>query len=82
MPRSPLLYSDTLVVPMGGRGQALAAFNAETGALVWKAGDFEFSPASPVIIDVDGQTQLVYFARQRSRRLRSRDRAHAVEPSA
>ena len=59
---SPVLYGDTVIVPMGGPGQVLAAFNARTGALVWKAGDFEFSPASPMIIDVDGQKQLLYFA--------------------
>jgi outer membrane protein assembly factor BamB len=51
-----------LIVSVGGPGQALAAFNPKTGALLWKAGDFEFSPASPIIIDVDGQKQLVYFA--------------------
>ena len=59
---SPLLYGETVIVPMGGAGQVIAAFNAKTGALAWKAGDFEFSPASPTIIDVDGQKQLVYFA--------------------
>jgi outer membrane protein assembly factor BamB len=59
---SPLLYNDMLIVSVGGPGQALAAFNARTGALVWKAGDFEFSPASPMIIDVDGQKQILYFA--------------------
>jgi outer membrane protein assembly factor BamB len=58
---SPLLYGETVIVPMGGAGQALAAFNARTGALVWKAGEVEFSPASPAIIDVDGQKQLLYF---------------------
>jgi outer membrane protein assembly factor BamB len=58
---SPLLYNDTLIVSVGGPGQALAAFNAKTGALVWKAGDVDFSPASPLIIDVDGQKQLLYF---------------------
>jgi outer membrane protein assembly factor BamB len=59
---SPLLYNDTVIVSVGGPGQALAAFNAKTGALIWKAGDFDFSPASPIIIDVDGQKQLLYFA--------------------
>ena len=59
---SPVLYGETVIVPMGGSGQVLAAFNAKSGALVWKAGDFEFSPASPSIIDVDGQKQLLYFA--------------------
>lgn len=61
-PCSPLLYGDTVIVSMGGPGQALAAFNRNTGALAWKGGDFEFSPSSPVIIDVDGQKQLLYFA--------------------
>lgn len=59
---SPLLYGDTVIVPLGGPGQVLAAFNVKTGALVWKAGDFEFAPSSPSIIDVDGQKQLLYFA--------------------
>ena len=59
---SPVLHGEMVIVPMGGPGQVLAAFNAKTGALAWKAGDFEFSPASPVIIDVDGQKQVLYFA--------------------
>ena len=59
---SPLLYNDLLIVSVGGPGQALAAFNAKSGALVWKSGDFDFSPASPIVIDVDGQKQLLYFA--------------------
>lgn len=59
---SPLLHEGLVIVPMGGPGQVLAAFNAQTGALAWKAGDFDFSPASPTLIDVDGQKQLLYFA--------------------
>jgi outer membrane protein assembly factor BamB len=59
---SPLLFGDNVIVPMGGAGQALAAFNVKTGALAWKAADVEFSPASPLIIDVDGQKQILYFA--------------------
>jgi outer membrane protein assembly factor BamB len=62
---SPLLYGDTVIVSMGGAGQTLAAFNQRTGALVWKAGGFEDSPASPIIIDVDGQKQLLYFGGDR-----------------
>lgn len=59
---SPLLYNGTIIVTMGGPGQAVAAFNQQTGALVWKAGDFQSAPASPLVIDVDGQKQLVLFA--------------------
>jgi outer membrane protein assembly factor BamB len=62
---SPLLYSGTIIVTVGGPGQAVAAFNQQTGVLAWKAGDFEESPASPMLIDVDGQPQLVLFAGDR-----------------
>lgn len=62
---SPLAYGDTVVVTGGGRRQAVIAFNRRTGAPVWKAGDFESSPASPIVIDVSGQPQLVVFAADR-----------------
>ena len=62
---SPLLYSDTVIVSMGGAGQTVAAFNQRTGALAWKSGSFESSPSSPIVIDVDGQKQLLYFAGDR-----------------
>jgi outer membrane protein assembly factor BamB len=58
---SPLLYNGTIIVSVGGPGQTLAAFNEKTGALVWKTGDYKMSPASPIVIDVDGQKQLLYF---------------------
>jgi outer membrane protein assembly factor BamB len=59
---SPLFYNGTIIVTMGGPGQSVAAFNQQTGALVWKAGEFQSAPASPILIDVDGQKQLVLFA--------------------
>jgi outer membrane protein assembly factor BamB len=62
---SPILYNGTVIVSVGGRGQGTAAFNQDTGALVWKAGDYDESPASPLLIDVDGQPQLVVFAGDR-----------------
>jgi outer membrane protein assembly factor BamB len=58
---SPLLYNGTIIVSVGGPGQTLAAFNEKTGALVWKTGNYTTSPASPIVIDVDGQKQLLYF---------------------
>src|SRR5262249_18816485 len=57
-----VLLDDKLIVSVGGKGQALAAFNPRTGALIWKAGDFEFSPSSPIAADVDGQKQVIFFA--------------------
>jgi outer membrane protein assembly factor BamB len=58
---SPLAYKGTVIATVGGAGQAVAAFDQQTGALVWKAGNIEGSPASPTLIDVDGQPQLVIF---------------------
>lgn len=65
MANSPLLFNDTILIPIGGKGQALGAFNPGTGALLWKAGDVEYSPASPMLISVDGQQQVVLFGGDR-----------------
>lgn len=62
---SPLAYNDTVIVTVGGTDQAVAAFSQATGALVWKSGRSEPSPASPMLIEVDGQTQLVVFGGDR-----------------
>ena len=65
MANSPLLFNNMILLPIGGRGQALGAFNPDTGALLWKAGNVEYAPASPVTIDVDGQKQIVLFGGDR-----------------
>ncbi len=62
---SPLLYNGTIIVTVGGPDQAAAAFNPQTGALVWKGGGSEPSPASPILVAVDGQPQLVVFGGDR-----------------
>ncbi len=56
---SPLAYKNTVIVTVGGKGQALMAFDQKTGAVVWKKQDFTLSPSTPLIINVDGQEQLV-----------------------
>jgi outer membrane protein assembly factor BamB len=59
---SPIAYGDTIVLTVGGgRGKAVMAFDARTGAVAWKNHDFDPSPASPILINVDGQDQLVFF---------------------
>lgn len=58
---SPIAWKDTVVVSVGGSGQALMAFDQEDGAVRWKAGSFDVSPSSPVIVTVGGQEQLVFF---------------------
>jgi outer membrane protein assembly factor BamB len=56
---SPIAYRDTVIVPAGGPGASVVAFNQQTGAIVWKAGNFTVAPASPILIAVAGQDQLV-----------------------
>jgi outer membrane protein assembly factor BamB len=58
---SPILYKGTVIVTMGGLNQGVAAFDQQSGKLVWKGGTFIWAPASPILIDVDGQPQLVVF---------------------
>lgn len=58
---SPLAYKNTVIVMVGGAGNALMAFNQKDGAVVWKRHNFRNSTSSPIIINVDGQEQLVAF---------------------
>lgn len=58
---SPVAYKGTVIVFVGGRGQAVMAFDERDGRVVWKRQDLELSPNSPLIINVDGQDQLVAF---------------------
>jgi outer membrane protein assembly factor BamB len=58
---SPVAYNETVIIPVGGRGQAVMAFNQKDGSVVWKKHDFSSSPSSPLLINLDGQDQLVVF---------------------
>lgn len=55
-----LAYKDTVILTVGGAGQTLVA-NQKNGKVVWKNQTLDLSPASPTIINVDGQDQLVAF---------------------
>lgn len=60
---SPLIVDETVVVPMGGPPGGpyvtLAAFQLDTGELVWKTGERQVSYASPVLAELSGQRQIV-----------------------
>ena len=58
---SPIAYRETLILPVGGPGQAVVSLHQGDGSVVWKRHDFELAPSSPILIDVDGQEQLVLF---------------------
>ena len=58
---SPAAYKGTVIVFVGGRGQAVMAFDQRDGRVAWRRQDLEISPNSPLVINVDGQDQLVAF---------------------
>ncbi|MCS7465801.1 PQQ-like beta-propeller repeat protein [Stieleria sp. ICT_E10.1] len=61
---SPLLVDGLCVTSLGGPGvdqpvRSLVALDAETGAVVWQAGDDQLSYASPIVATLDGERQIV-----------------------
>ena len=59
---SPIAYKNTIILILGGgQNQTLIAFNQKDGSVAWKNGSLDMSPSSPILINVDGQEQLVAF---------------------
>ena len=61
---SPIAFAETVILPIGGAGRALAAFAMRDGAVRWQKHDFTVGYSSPVLIDVEGQQQLVMLMGQ------------------
>jgi outer membrane protein assembly factor BamB len=59
---SPIAFRDTIICSVGGPGQSVMAFRQHDGTVAWKSGDFLTSAAAPVLIDFEGQPQLVFLA--------------------
>lgn len=58
---SPIEYDGAIILPVGGRGQAVMAFDPADGSVLWRGGDLDNAHATPLVIEVDGQDQLVTF---------------------
>lgn len=58
---SPLVHGDLVIAMVGGPGHSIVAFNKMDGKLAWKRHDYVNSYSSPMVIDVDGQEQLLCF---------------------
>lgn len=56
---SPLIVGERVVVNIGAPGASVAAFDAATGDLVWKAGDDAIGYSSPVLLKLAGREQVV-----------------------
>jgi outer membrane protein assembly factor BamB len=58
---SPVAFGDSVLVTVGGKGQAVVAFGQKDGRVKWRREDFALSHASPLVIDFAGKKQLVVF---------------------
>ena len=62
MSGSPLVVNDLVIVTPGGEpGKAVMAFACRDGQLAWSAGDDPAAYASPALVQLAGQTQLLSF---------------------
>jgi outer membrane protein assembly factor BamB len=55
---SPIAFRETVIVPVGGRGKSLMAFQQADGKVVWGKNDFGNVYSSPILINVEGLEQL------------------------
>lgn len=58
---SPIAYKDMVMCFVGGPGQSVVAFRQSDGSVAWKSGHFLPSGASPLLIRLDGEDQMVFF---------------------
>jgi outer membrane protein assembly factor BamB len=58
---SPLVEDGVVFVAGGGQGQALLAFNADTGDVVWKGQNDRMTHATPTAATIHGVRQIIFF---------------------
>jgi outer membrane protein assembly factor BamB len=61
MSSSPLVVGDSVVVTCGGKGTAVVALAAADGKVRWSAGDGAAGYASPALLPVGSEQQIVAF---------------------
>ncbi|MCC6231669.1 MAG: PQQ-like beta-propeller repeat protein [Verrucomicrobiales bacterium] len=58
---SPVIDGDLVFVAGGGEGQALLGIDKRTGKTVWKGQDDKMTHATPVVAELLGQKQVIFF---------------------
>ena len=61
---SPIAFDETIILPLGGSGRGVVAFDQRSGSVAWRSADFDLGPGSPSLINLEGQTQLVVLGQQ------------------
>ena len=58
---SPVEYGNTVIVLVGAPGKSIVALDKQDGSVVWQSLSFANSYATPKILEVAGQKQLITF---------------------
>jgi outer membrane protein assembly factor BamB len=58
---SPVAFEDLVITTAGGPGRGVIAVRAATGDVAWHTQDFQNGYSSPLLIDLDGQPELIVF---------------------
>lgn len=61
---SPVIDGDRVFVAGGGRGQSLLAFDMNDGKLLWKGENDAITHATPVVTDLLGERQVIFFTQE------------------
>jgi outer membrane protein assembly factor BamB len=56
---SPVAFRDTIILPVGGRGKSVMAFQQADGKVAWARHDYGNVYSSPILIDLQGLEQVV-----------------------
>ncbi len=58
---APIAYRDMAIVLVGGEQHGAIGFDIETGAVSWRSPVLDISYASPIVIELGGEDQLVFM---------------------
>ncbi len=61
---SPIIDGDLVFVAGGGSGQALIAFNKDSGKVAWKTQDDLMTHATPTVTDLHSVRQVIFFTQK------------------
>jgi outer membrane protein assembly factor BamB len=61
---APLIDGDVLMLAGGGSGQALIGLDKTTGKVLWKGEDDKMTHATPIIADILGVHQAIFFTQE------------------
>jgi outer membrane protein assembly factor BamB len=70
---SPLVLGNKVLVNAGGPGASIVALNKADGSLIWKSQSDTAGYSSPIPMEINGTTQVIFFTARRAVGLDSKD---------